>query len=278
MIDVLLIDDDATTLATIGRLLTLEQYQVASAATGAEGVAVASKVSPAAAIIDLHLPDISGLMVLQQIRQQSPGTSCIILTGFGTCRATVEAMRWGALDFFEKPVPIDELMNALARACAKSSETSSDTPASSQLLAETHALNRWARLITDVVTSESDIRTVEEWGRHVNLSASGLRNRCAAAGQPVHQTLLFARVLRAIVRAKGSSVSPETLLDIVDSRTVSKVLRVSGGASGRLPVSVADFIATQRLIIDDLPLRVIAAALNRLSGLDSLSSGQMLSG
>lgn len=262
---ILLVDDDPMTIDTFSRLLVLEGYCVESAFTGLQGVAIASTLWPTVALIDLNLPDVSGLDVVQQIRVHSPGTACVVITGFGTCRSVVEAMRLGALDVVEKPLLEDELIRIVACACALH-EASVKNHRALVPVAEDHPLTRWAHLVVGMLTSTRDLKTVHEWGRFIGVSASAVRAWCRRARQPVRQSLLFGRVLRAITMGEGSSTTlPEDLLDIADSRTLTKVIVASGGRQGSLPSTVSEFLARQTLITDINAIRVIALFLTSLN-------------
>jgi two-component system response regulator YesN len=82
MCRVLLVDDDPATMDGTGRLLQMDGYDVAWAPTGREGIRAAEASPPDIALIDLRLPDISGIDVVEQIRKQNLQIACVILTGF----------------------------------------------------------------------------------------------------------------------------------------------------------------------------------------------------
>ena len=117
-------------------------------------------------------------------------------------------------------------------------------------LPEAHSLTRWAAVVLRAIDSQTDARTLHEWGRSVGASTGALRNWCRTAGLSARRSLQFARMLRAVVRQAEhhTPMPPEHLLNIVDRRTLVKLLRASGGTQDRLPPSVNDFLERQQLI------------------------------
>jgi two-component system KDP operon response regulator KdpE len=118
---ILIVDDEAAERITLGELLRLEGYQVTLAATGEEALTLSrSQSSPYdIAILDLRLPGIDGLQVLDGIRQISEETVVILITGYGTLETAINALRKGAYDFLLKPCPVDEVLSAVRRALSE---------------------------------------------------------------------------------------------------------------------------------------------------------------
>jgi DNA-binding NtrC family response regulator len=114
---VLLIDADADLLRVLGEDFDRIGYEVVGAATGEAGFEVFDRMRPDVVILDLHLPDVGGLDVLEQLR--SRGGSVILLTGQGDTETAVRAMQLGAEHFLTKPVDMNHLAAATARVCDK---------------------------------------------------------------------------------------------------------------------------------------------------------------
>ena len=112
---VLIIDDDAAFRFAMAKALRRGGYAVSEAGSGEEAVEVLSNSnSPDVALLDLKMKGIDGLEVLR--RCGSIPTSVIVLTGHGTVKAAVEAMRLGAFSFLEKPVDANMLKPLLRQA------------------------------------------------------------------------------------------------------------------------------------------------------------------
>jgi two-component system NtrC family response regulator len=98
--------------------LQLEEagYQVITAATAEEGIALTEEQCPALVITDLKMPDSSGMEVLKSIRSDHPDTTVVMVTAYGTVQTAVEAMRSGAYDYITKPIDYHELVMTVNRA------------------------------------------------------------------------------------------------------------------------------------------------------------------
>jgi len=107
---ILVIDDDAAARDSVSRMLRSAGQTVHEAASGEEGVAAAKGGAFDVILSDLQMPGLSGLDVLQRLRDVHVDSVFIIMTGFGTVESAVEAMRLGAVDFIQKPFFRDELL------------------------------------------------------------------------------------------------------------------------------------------------------------------------
>lgn len=114
---ILLVDDDPAILVALSRFLTSQGYAVAAAATGQEALATLQKENIPLAILDLMLPDFSGLDLLAHVRQNSPDTEVILFTGLGALDSAVQALRLGAYDYLVKSeLRLPELQSVVDRA------------------------------------------------------------------------------------------------------------------------------------------------------------------
>ncbi len=113
---ILVIDDEANIRDIFALLLGEKGYLVSTAASGAEGLTLAESLAPDVVLLDMNLPDMSGLDVLAGIRKACPASRIIIITAFGTIRNAVEATKRGAYAYLEKPVDNEELLLLIGRA------------------------------------------------------------------------------------------------------------------------------------------------------------------
>jgi PAS domain S-box-containing protein len=113
---ILLIDDEVRILHTFARTLRLAGYTVITAAGGQEGLAFYHQEEPDVVLLDLRMPGIGGLEVLQAIRKQDPEANVILCTAHGDKDAVIDALRAGASDFLPKPIDQVTLESALRRA------------------------------------------------------------------------------------------------------------------------------------------------------------------
>jgi len=113
----LLVDDDASVLRAIGDYFERIGYEVWRDGTGEQAMETFQRVRPDVVLLDLHLPDSSGLVVLERLRRE--GAAVILLTGQGDIETAVKAMQLGAENFLTKPVDMTHLAAAIARVAEK---------------------------------------------------------------------------------------------------------------------------------------------------------------
>ena len=116
---VLIIDDDQNMGKTLADIFRVKGFEVVAAGSGAEGLALLREQFVNVALIDLGLPDISGLDVLERMKAASPATEAIVLTGQATVDSAIEAANRGAYSYMLKPYDVDLLLLHLKRALEK---------------------------------------------------------------------------------------------------------------------------------------------------------------
>ncbi len=112
---VLVIDDEAPIRRMLRLLLSAEGYQVVEAATAAEGMSALASGPFDAVLLDVQLPDRSGLDLVPDVARNAPAVRILIMTAFGSIPSAVEAMRNGAWDYLTKPFDNDDLLQRLDR-------------------------------------------------------------------------------------------------------------------------------------------------------------------
>ena len=110
----LLVDDDVTLRERLARAFRERGFEVATAAGAAEALARAREETPEYAVLDLRMPDQSGLELLRALRAMDPSTRILMLTGYGSIATAVEATRLGAVGYLPKPADADEILAAFA--------------------------------------------------------------------------------------------------------------------------------------------------------------------
>jgi len=111
---VLLIDDEPNFCTGLQLLLQAEGYEVKIAHTGQEALFQLEASRFDAVLLDLGLPDISGLDLAETLKVKYPDTAVIILTGCATLDSAIEALRGGVYDYLQKPTPTEQLLRTLA--------------------------------------------------------------------------------------------------------------------------------------------------------------------
>lgn len=118
-IRIIVIDDELGLREGCRRALRRHGYEVEVAATGHEGLAQVQQDGFALALLDVMMPDVSGIDLLKAIRAHDPDIVCIIITGYATVELAVAALKLGAYDFIAKPFSDDNLVLAVEKGLEK---------------------------------------------------------------------------------------------------------------------------------------------------------------
>lgn len=100
---ILIIEDTKTMAELYAKYLTTNGYQVDLADTGRKGLNMLAEISYSVVILDLNLPDMDGMDILQYAQKTYPGIPVIVVTAYGSLGSAVDAMKHGAFDFIMKP-------------------------------------------------------------------------------------------------------------------------------------------------------------------------------
>ncbi|MEO0286594.1 MAG: sigma-54 dependent transcriptional regulator [candidate division WOR-3 bacterium] len=113
---ILLVDDDRGILATVTKFLESCGYEAFAFESGQVAIREVSNIKPNIAIIDMRMPEISGMDLLSEIKKYDPNIYVIMITAYGTVDSVIEALRRRVDDFLLKPFKIQDLESALLRA------------------------------------------------------------------------------------------------------------------------------------------------------------------
>jgi DNA-binding NtrC family response regulator len=116
-VKVMVIDDDPTICKTVGLLLEDHGYCPRTFTDPDEAIAVAAKESFQIALIDLRMPKMDGVDVVEQLKRIDTRMSCIVMTAYPDLDSATETMRRGTCDYIAKPFKQDQLIAAVDRAC-----------------------------------------------------------------------------------------------------------------------------------------------------------------
>ncbi len=110
---ILIVDDDPGQRSLFESFLKLEGYQVLTASSGTDALAVVEKSGPELLLSDVRMPGMSGLELQQELRRRGIGTPILLITAYADIREAVAAIRDGAVDYLEKPVDLNELLKQI---------------------------------------------------------------------------------------------------------------------------------------------------------------------
>ena len=114
--NVLVIDDDESMRVGCAQTLTQQGFRVQAAENGQQGLEANGRESFDVVLLDLKMPGIRGMDVLQSLKKEAPGVAVIVITGYATIDSAVEAMKRGASDFLPKPFTPETLVSVVRKA------------------------------------------------------------------------------------------------------------------------------------------------------------------
>ena len=117
---ILVIDDEPDIRELVKDILEDEGYHVAISADGSEARASFASVTPSLILLDIWMPDVDGISLLKEFKQQDPNITIVMMSGHGTIETAVAATRLGAYDFIEKPLSMAKLLRSIELALESS--------------------------------------------------------------------------------------------------------------------------------------------------------------
>jgi DNA-binding NtrC family response regulator len=147
---VLVVEDESSQRLMYSRALRSFGYEAECVANGADALNALARSTIGVVVLDLHLGRENGLDVFERIRDRFPATSVVIVTGHGSFDSVRRAIRLDVVDFLTKPIPLEELDQAMRRAWERHElvempiaelEPSSPAPGVDELVARASDLN-----------------------------------------------------------------------------------------------------------------------------------------
>ena len=190
---VLVVDDDAAFRLILSGELERLGYQVVAVATGESALQEVVRLNPDVVLLDLRLPGLNGLEVMKRIREISPASEVIMLTGHGSIDTAIESIRIGAFDYVVKPCPLDELQIRIQRALERRSlkqranllERGLTPPdLGSSFLGQSPEFRSLLQLIDRIAASDSTVLITGETGSGKERVAKLLHGRSARKSRP----------------------------------------------------------------------------------------------
>jgi len=129
MATILVIDDERMICDLLRAVFAAHGHEVFTATSGREGLEIFRNRNPRFTLLDLHMPEMDGIAVLQEIRKISPDASVIVLTGGGTDALEILARGLGVTDFLRKGLPLESLVKTLDRAMQQRLKVTAPPPA-----------------------------------------------------------------------------------------------------------------------------------------------------
>jgi DNA-binding NtrC family response regulator len=280
---VLLVDDDLEIAQAVVNYLPADRYRVEVVGDGAVVLDTLRRFKPDIVLLDVHLPGASGLDLLREIKNETPGTPVVIVSGYISTGNAIEAMKDGAYEYLTKPFHFDQLEKTIARAIGapiqQTVTADNDVPLTDdQIIGKSPEIVQVAKIIGQVSGTDAPVLMMGETGTGKELVArlihrnSGRRNRpfvtvnCAATDETLLEADLFGhergsnpsqpRKTGRFEHADGGTVFLDEVADL-PLGTQSKLLRLLQhqtferlNGDDTVSVDVRMIAATNRSLVD----------------------------
>jgi DNA-binding NtrC family response regulator len=190
---VLVIDDDQSMLELAAFHLHAQGYDPSTAQTGEEGLKLVQGARFDLILTDLQLPDIDGIEVVRRLKEMSPDSEIIMITGYGSVSKAVEATKAGAFYFVEKPVEFEELMILIEKAVERHKQAEeikelrgrlSNRTSYYNIVGSSQQMQSIFEMIDSVAESDANILIIGESGTGKELIANAIHYKSLRAKKP----------------------------------------------------------------------------------------------
>lgn len=221
----LFVDDEPALRRVTAERLAERGFDVVEADTGEQALELLDKFAFDLVVTDLRLPGMDGTQVIEAARERYPSIVAIVITGYGTVKDAVDAIKRGASDFIAKPFHFDELMHVLQKALEQGRLRSENAYLRSQLeeryefggiLGRSRPMQALFQLLETVAASSSTILVTGETGTGKEVVAKAIHHNsprrahrfvalnCSAIPETLLEAELFGHVRGAFTGAVGT--------------------------------------------------------------------------
>ncbi|MCA9085314.1 MAG: sigma-54-dependent Fis family transcriptional regulator [Planctomycetaceae bacterium] len=192
-INMLIVEDDDDFRQTLVRWMTRKGHNVAEAANGHEALEICDRQHFQVAIVDMNMPGMTGIELLDRLKESQSDTEVLILTGQGTIESAVNAMKIGACDYLTKPFPLDELEQRCRMAFERGRMAKENrqlkaiirrTQPSVAIIGNSSRMKDVFRLIDRVAPTDKPVLIQGESGTGKELVARALQNKSQRSNGP----------------------------------------------------------------------------------------------
>ncbi len=234
---ILVVDDEHGVRQSFNIVLK-DDYNVLLAETGEEALAILSKTTVDMILLDIRLPDIDGIELLQRLKEMDPNTEIIMVTAIKEIQTAVKAIKLGAYEYVIKPFSVDDVITLIGRALEKRNLMREVTYLRSELeryqpfekmVGKSNKMQQVFRLISQISESDSAVLIQGESGTGKELVARAIHNlsprksrpfvvvNCAAIPSTLMESEIFGHNRGAYTGATSTSLGK---LEIADKGTV----------------------------------------------------------
>lgn len=181
---ILIVDDEPQARELIKKIVTEEGYTTLEAENMAQAHKIIDSGDADIALLDVQLPDGSGINLLERLVREQPSVACIVMTAFHDIEIVIEAMQLGAKDFLTKPIRLERLLKALTRAAQDVAIKRELTHWREQsrkeykwVVGETPAMKRVADMAERVAHTQSNVLILGESGTGKEVIANAIHQQ-----------------------------------------------------------------------------------------------------
>jgi two-component system response regulator PilR (NtrC family) len=187
MFQILVVDDERSMRDFLKILLTKEGHQVATAQNGETGLEFLQNNNCDLVITDIRMPGMSGLELLEAIKEEQPDLPVIMITAFASPNDAVQAMKFGAFDYISKPFNVDEIKSVIQSAIKKRSgetETSRISDSFPGIIGQSREMVKIFDMIKRVAPTPANVLIYGESGTGKELVAQAIHAHSKVADHP----------------------------------------------------------------------------------------------
>lgn len=237
-IELLLVEDEVDFRDTCARWMNRKGHSVQQAGNAQEALALCDRHHFEVAVVDMNMPGITGIELLQRMKSNNIDTEVIILTGQGTIESAVQAMKLGAADYLTKPFPLEDLeqrckmawdRGQLAKENRQLKEIIKRTQPAKSIVGESAKMKEVFRLIERVAPTDKAVLIQGESGTGKELVAQAIQQNsdrankpfvtvnCAALPESLVESELFGHVKGSFT---GATSDKPGLFEVADGGTL----------------------------------------------------------
>ena len=282
---ILVTDDEKSIRNTLCEILEYEEYSVTEAANGAEALELLERESFDLVLLDIKMPGMDGMEILEQIMEQQYPPNVIMLSGHGTVETAVKATQLGAYDFLEKPPDLNRLLISVRNALAQEQlqrenrTIKKKIPKLPKIIGRSEAVSKIRETVEKVAPTDARVlitgengtgkELVAQWVHQLSRRCGGpfIDVNCAAIPADLLESELFGHEKGAFTGANDQRIGKFELADggtlfldeigdmsmdaqakVLRALQENKIMRVGGTQS--IPINVRVVAATNKDLQD----------------------------
>jgi len=206
---ILIVDDEEASRKTLSDILRLEGYQVTAKGDGQSAVDVLSDGKFDLMLLDLKMPGMDGLQVLEQAVEIAPDCMVIMLTAHGSVESAIEALRQGAHDYILKPAAPKEIISSVGKGLTKRT----DSERKKRVLAQMEASIQELKDAEGVESNQEVTRSLFTLGKDIKVDLE--RREIWSGNSKVFLTPTEGKLMKVLLENRGRVLSHRELVFLV---------------------------------------------------------------